>query len=112
MTMHIIINETGETCTLSSDAQDFIGSHGGLFNGGFTKDGDIYRCSKSTYDWWTATLEAEAALDDRIARLAAEHGQEPVWQIVSSIDADDLDTHAMRVNQALDEAFQTAEEMT
>lgn len=113
--MKIIIEETGKEENLSivdpktgvDYTQDFLGSNGALHDGQFTwdEDHDAYVCDQETFDWWSAVVTANQALDDRIYDLVQEHGSEKVYEVIHAAGSDDLEYHAANVNQALDEAF-------
>jgi len=48
-------------------------------------------------------------LEYRILDLVREHGHDTVYDVVDAAGYADLEDHAANVNQALDEAFGTAE---
>lgn len=113
--MKIIIKETSAVETLSiidpksgvDYISDFIGNTGALIDGQFEwdEDHDAYVCDQEAFDWWSAVVTANQALDDRIHDLVQEHGSEKVYEVIHAAGSVDLEDHAANVNQALDEAF-------
>ena len=117
--MKIIIKETSAVETLSiidpksgvDYISDFIGNTGALNDGQFEwdEDRDAYVCDQETFDWWDTVVTANQSLDDRIHELVEEHGSEAVYEVIRAAGSVDLEDHAANVNQALDEAFVSAE---
>lgn len=120
--MKIIIKETNEVKELSiidpnsgvDYIDDFIGNTGALNDGQFLWDdeddaADAYICDQETFDWWDKVVSDNQALEDRIHALQQEHGYDAVHDAVMDSYANDLEDHADCVNQALDEAFGSAE---
>lgn len=117
--MKIIIKETCSVETLSiidpksgvDYISDFIGNMDALIDGQFEWDckRDAHVCSQETFDWWNTVVTANQSLDDRIGELVKEHGSEVVYEVINVAGSVDLEDHAANVNQALDEAFGSAE---
>ncbi|MBE0436924.1 MAG: hypothetical protein IBX56_14100 [Methylomicrobium sp.] len=117
--MNIVINETSATETLSiidpntgiDYIQDFIGNTGALKDGQFTYDDDqdAYLCDQETFNWWSAVVDANQTLENRIHTLVNEHGSEAVYDIINEAGNFDLEDHAANINQVLDDAFGTEE---
>lgn len=117
--MKILIKETSETKTLSiidpksgcDYISDLIGNEGALNDGQFSwgEDHDAYLCEQDTFDWWDAVVTANQALNYRIHDLVQDHGVEAVYKVIHAAGSVDLEDHAANVNQALDEAFGSAE---
>lgn len=117
--MKIIIKETSATETLSiidpksgvDYISDFISNTGALIDGQFEwdEDRDAYVCDQDTFDWWSVVVTTNQALNDRIHDLVQEHGSEKVYEVIHAAGSVDLEDHAANVNQALDEAFGSAE---
>ena len=117
--MKIIIKETSAVHELSiidpnsglNYISDFIGNTGALFDGQFEWDYDLdaYVCTQETFDWWDTVVTDNQLLNDRIHDLVQEHGSGTVNKVVYEADTIDLEDHAASVNQALDEAFGSAE---
>ncbi|MDD5330220.1 MAG: hypothetical protein PHX38_09460 [Sulfuricella sp.] len=117
--MKIIIKETSAVETLSiidpksgvDYIYDFIGNAGALIDGQFEwdEDRDAYVCDQETFDWWDTVVTANQSLEDRIHELVHERGFETVYAVIHAAGSVDLEDHAANVNQALDEAFGSAE---
>ena len=119
--MKIIIKETSAIETLSiidpksgfDYIYDLIGNTGALSDGQFVwnEDRNAYVCTQETFDWWYAVVTAHQSLDNRIHKLVQEHDSETVIRAgsVDLVDLVGLAYLAMNVNQALDEAFGSAE---
>lgn len=117
--MNIIIKETSEVETLSivdpksgvDYISDFIGNTGALNDGQFewNEERYAYVCDQETFDWWDAVVNANQSLGDRIHELVKEHDSEAVHDVIYKAGNVDLENHAATVNQALDEAFGSAE---
>lgn len=113
--MKIIIKETSAIETLSiidpksgvDYIYDFVGNTGALIDGQFDwdEDRDAYICDQATFDWWDTVVTANQALDYRIYDLVQDHGSEAVCEVIHAASSVDLEDHAAKVNQALDEAF-------
>lgn len=114
----VIINETEEirdlTITDSSTGLcyigDFIGNADG-FAGQFFKmeeheaNGAEYSCSKETFEWWDAVIDAHQKVEDRIFDLKTEYGAEAVEAAIEGVAQGDLDSDPDRLIHALEEAF-------
>lgn len=118
--MKFFIKETSTIETLSiidpksgvDYISDFIGNAGALSDGQFEydEDRDAYVCSQANFDWWETVVSENQSLDNRIHELSQEHGLDAVYEIIHAAGSTDLEDHAANVNQALDEAFGSAEQ--
>lgn len=117
--MKIIIKETSETKNLSiidpksgvDYTEDFIGNAGGFLYDQFKWDDEnrAYWCDQATFDWWDRVVNDNQLLEYRIHELVKEHGSDAVYEAIDAAGSVDLEDHAANVNQALDEAFASAD---
>lgn len=113
--MKVRIKETGSLETLSiidpasgcDYVADYIGNTGALSDGQFARSGDddVFECDQDTYDWWSAVLDRQAAVDERVESLKQEHGWERVYKALDGVDSVDFGDQPAAVMAALYEEF-------
>lgn len=104
--LEIVDHKTGQNYVA-----DFIGNAGGFVNGNFYKnaDGEI-ETTQENFDWWKEVITENQALEAHIADLEEKFGYDAVQEILCSANVSgDLEDHAARVWQMLEEEFGEAE---